>query len=149
MQATIRPADLTDLHTLRDLYRQLQPADPPWPSEAAAEEALRKVVGHDGVTIFISDIDGIAAATCMLVVCPNFSRSGRPFALIENVVTHRAYRKRGYGRQLVEHAIEAARQHGCYRVTLMTGSRREETLHFYESAGLRRGTKTTFEARFA
>ena len=75
--------------------------------------------------------------------------AGRPFALIENVVTRREHRKRGYGRQLVKHAIEAARQQGCYRVTLMTGSRREETLRFYESAGLRRDTKTAFEARFA
>jgi GNAT superfamily N-acetyltransferase len=109
---------------------------------------LRKVLRHDGVTIFLCEFDGIAVGTCMLVVCPNFSRSGRPFALIENVVTHREYRRRGYGRQLVEHAVEAARQQGCYRVTLMTGSRREETLRFYESAGLRRDTKTAFEARF-
>ena len=149
MHATIRPAELTDLRSVCDLYRQLQPTDPPWSSDVAAEEALCKVLGHDGVTIFICDVDGIAAGTCMLVVCPNFSRSGRPFALIENVVTRREHRKRGYGRQLVKHAIEAARQQGCYRVTLMTGSRREETLRFYESAGLRRDTKTAFEARFA
>jgi GNAT superfamily N-acetyltransferase len=84
----------------------------------------------------------------MLVVCPNFSRSGRPFALIENVVTDREYRKRGYGRQVVERAIEIARKAGCYRVTLMTGSRKEETLRFYEAAGLRPNTKTAFEMRF-
>ena len=83
----------------------------------------------------------------MLVVCPNFSRSGRPFALIENVVTHREHRKRGYGRKIVRHAIDMAWQRGCYRVTLMTGSRREETLRFYEAAGMRRDTKTAFEAR--
>jgi GNAT superfamily N-acetyltransferase len=59
-----------------------------------------------------------------------------------------AHRTRGYGRQVVEHAIEIARHHGCYRVTLMTGSRREETLRFYEGAGMQRNTKTVFEARF-
>jgi GNAT superfamily N-acetyltransferase len=84
----------------------------------------------------------------MLVVCPNFSRSGRPFALIENVVTHREHRKRGYGRKVVERALEIARQQGCYRVTLLTGSRREETLRFYEAAGMSRNTKTAFERRF-
>jgi hypothetical protein len=35
---------------------------------------------------------------------------------------------------------------GCYKVMLATGSRREETLHFYEGAGFDRGGKTFFEA---
>lgn len=148
MQATIRSANQYDQPALCELYRQLQPADPPWPSDDVAAEALGKVLTQNGIDILVSEVDGIAVSTCMLVVCPNFSRSGRPFALIENVVTHRDYRKRGYGRQIVERAIEIARQKGCYRVTLMTGSQREETLRFYEAAGMRRNTKTAFEARF-
>ena len=43
MHATVRPAELTDLRSVCDLYRQLQPTDPPWSSDVAAEEALRKV----------------------------------------------------------------------------------------------------------
>ena len=148
MRATIRSAKLTDQRVLCELYRQLNPAEAPWPSDAAAADALSKVLEHDGTIILICEVAGIAVSTCVLVVCPNFSRLGRPFALIENVVTHREYRKRGYGRQVVEHAIEIARQQGCYRVTLMTGSRREETLRFYEVAGMRRNTKTAFEMRF-
>jgi GNAT superfamily N-acetyltransferase len=148
MHAKLRPATLIDQHALRDLYGQLNPADPPWPSDAVAAAALAKVLKHNGTTILVCEVSDIAVGTCMLVVCPNFSRSGRPFALIENVVTHRDYRNRGYGRQIVEHAIEMARQQGCYRVTLMTGSRREETLQFYEASGLQRHTKTAFEKRF-
>jgi GNAT superfamily N-acetyltransferase len=68
--------------------------------------------------------------------------------MIENVVTHRDHRRRGYGRQVIERAIEIARGQGCYRVTLMTGSKREKTLCFYETTGLRRNTKTAFEVRF-
>ena len=148
MNATIRPATLADLPTLSDLYSQLHPADPPWPSEAAASDALSRVLDHPGATTLLCEVDGIAVSTCTLFVCPNFTRAGRPFALIENVVTHHVHRKRGYGRQVVEHAIEIAREQGCYRVTLMTGSRREETLRFYEAAGMRRDAKTAFEARF-
>ncbi|MBX9590139.1 MAG: GNAT family N-acetyltransferase [Hyphomonadaceae bacterium] len=102
------------------------------------------MLGHAGTTILICEVDGLAVSTCMLVVCPNFSRSGRLFAFIENVVTHREHRRRGYGREVVGHAIDVAWQQGCYRVTLMTGSRREETLRFYEAAGMRRNTKTSF-----
>jgi GNAT superfamily N-acetyltransferase len=148
MTATVRPARLADQEALCHLYRQLNPADPPWPKEAAATDALATVLEHDGISILICEVAGIAVSTCMLVICPTFSRLGRPFALIENVVTDREQRRRGYGRQVVGQAIEIAQQRGCYRVTLMTGSRREETLRFYEAAGLRRNTKTAFEARF-
>ena len=148
MGVTIRSATLTDQRDLCDLYGQLNPTDPPWPSEAESSDALSRVLEHDGTTILICENGGVAVSTCMLVVCPNFSRLGRPFALIENVVTDREHRKRGFGRQVVEHAIGIARQHGCYRVTVMTGSRREETLRFYESAGMQPDTKTAFEARF-
>lgn len=148
MTAAVRTATLADRTALYDLYAQLQPADPVWPSEAAAADALSKVLNHPGATILLCEIDGVPASTCTLFVCPNFTRSGRPFALIENVVTHRDYRKRGLGRQVVQRAIEMAREHGCYRVTLMTGSKREETLRFYETAGMNRNSKTAFEVRF-
>jgi len=144
---TIRSAKVADLAALCELYRQLNPDDPPWASETVALDVLAGVLGHAGTTILIGEVDGSCVSTCMLVVCPNFSRSGRPFALIENVVTHRDHRRQGYGRRIVQRAIEAAHQQGCYRVSLMTGSQRQETLRFYEETGLQRA-KTSFEARF-
>lgn len=148
MTAAIRTAMLADRVPLYGLYAQLQPADPAWPSEAAAADALSKVLDHPGATVLLCVVDGLPVSTCTLFVFPNFTRSGRPFALIENVVTHRDYRKQGLGRQVVQRAIEMAREHGCYRVTLMTGSKREETLRFYETAGMNRNSKTAFEVRF-
>jgi len=148
MTSIIRSATGADLRALRELYADLQPNDPIWPSESAAADALSRVLDHPGVTILIAEVDGFAVSTCMLIVSPNFSRGARPFAMIENVVTHHDHRKHGYGREVVQHAIEMARQRDCYRVTLMTGSKREETLRFYETTGLTRGTKTAFEVRF-
>jgi GNAT superfamily N-acetyltransferase len=148
MDETIRAANASDRQVLCELYRQLNPDDPPWPSDAHAADALAGVFAQAGTTILICETGGVAVSTCMLVVCPNFSRAGRPFALIENVVTHREHRRHGHGRRVVARAIEIARELGCYRVTLMTGSRREETLRFYEGTGMRRNSKTAFEARF-
>jgi len=148
MNATIRPATLADLPALSDLYCQLHTSEPPWPSEQAAADALSKVLVQPGTTIFLGTVENRVVSTCVLIVCPNFSRSGRSFAIIENVVTDREHRQRGYGRQMIHYAIEIAREQRCYRVTLMTGSKREETLRFYEAAGLKRHTKTAFEARF-
>ena len=148
MNATIRPATLADLPVLTDLHYQLHPDEPPWHSEAAAADALSKVLAQSGTTVYVGEVGGRVISTCVLIVTQNFSRCGRPFAMIENVVTDRNHRERGHGRQIVQHAIEIAREQGCYRVTLMTSSKREETLRFYETAGMRRGSKTAFEVRF-
>lgn len=148
MHVTVRPATPADQSSLVDLYSQLNPADPPWASKEAADGALSNVLGHPGTTILVCEADGRIVSTCVLFLLPNFSRAGRPIGMIENVVTHRDYRKRGHGRQVVELAIEIARHSNCYKVTLMTGSRSEATLRFYETAGMQRGTKTAFEARF-
>ena len=144
----MRPATLADLPALSDLYRQLHTNEPPWSSEQAAADALSKVLAHPGTTIFAGTVENRVVSTCVLIVCPNFSRGGQPFAIIENVVTDREHRQNGYGRQMVQHAIEFARQQGCYKVTLTTGRRDAQTLRFYEASGMRRDTRTAFEARF-
>jgi hypothetical protein len=42
-------------------------------------------------------------------------------------------------------AVDIAEDSNCYKVMLLTGSKKEETLKFYEEAGLARGIKTGFE----
>jgi ribosomal protein S18 acetylase RimI-like enzyme len=43
--------------------------------------------------------------------------------------------------------LEIALRHHCYKVMLLTGSKNEATLHFYERAGFVRGEKTGFVVR--
>jgi hypothetical protein len=42
-------------------------------------------------------------------------------------------------------AIQRAKEVGCYKVTLSTGSKQEGTLRFCEGAGFTRNAKTFFE----
>jgi ribosomal protein S18 acetylase RimI-like enzyme len=147
-RGNVRPATSADQIALFDLYGQLHTADTLWPSQAHAAEALSKVLARDGTTILVCEVDGIVVSTAMLVVCANLTRAGRPFAIIENVVTHSDHRKSGHARRVLQHAFELARQQGCYKVTLTTGRRDEATLRFYEDLGMRRDTRTAFEVRF-
>lgn len=64
--------------------------------------------------------------------------------MIENVVTHKDYRKRGYGTKVLHKAIEIAKENGCYKVMLMTSSKSEDIMRFYEKAGFSKGIKTGF-----
>jgi GNAT superfamily N-acetyltransferase len=126
----IRPARVADLGVLCELYRQLNPGDPPWPSEAAALDALASVPRHAGTTILVCEVEGMSAPARSSVASISRDRDAH-LTLIENAVTHRDQRRQGYGRRVVQRAIEAARQQGCYRVSLMTGSRRQETLRAF------------------
>jgi GNAT superfamily N-acetyltransferase len=47
------------------------------------------------------ELDGLLVASCTLTLTPNLARGTRPWGQIENVVTHRDYRKRGLGQALV------------------------------------------------
>ena len=113
---TIRVAGPADLEAIRELYRQLQPDDPEL-DEAAARKAWARLLDHPGLTVLVgATAHGILAASCTLVVIPNLTRGGRPYALIENVVTHAAHRQRGHGRALLHAAVAAAWEAGCYKV---------------------------------
>lgn len=144
-QPVIRCAERTDLPAVLALYRHLQPGDPAL-SEAEAASTWDSILASPGVSIFLAELAGQPAASCMLVIVPNLTRGARPFALIENVVTHPDFRRRGLGRAILAAALDAAWAAGCYKAMLLTGSKREATLRFYEGAGFRRDLKTGFQA---
>lgn len=141
----IRPASRADLPDLLALYAHLDPNDLPL-SIGAAEQRLDALGRFEGSAILLGHLDGATVATCTLIIIPNLTRTGRPYGLIENVVTHAAHRGRGYGKQLLRAAVAAAWEVNCYKVMLMTGSRKPSTLAFYAAAGFEQ-SKTGFQVR--
>jgi GNAT superfamily N-acetyltransferase len=143
---SIRTAKPTDLAGVLDLYRHLKPNDPT-PDPATASTTWSALMGSDLITVIVADVAGVLVSSCTLVTVPNLTRGVKPYGLIENVVTHLEHRRTGLGRAVLAFALDTAWKAGCYKVMLATGSRQEETLHFYEGAGFERGSKTFFEAR--
>jgi GNAT superfamily N-acetyltransferase len=141
----IRPASRSDLPGLMTLYRHLNPTDPVL-DEALAEERFSAILLQPGMTVFIGYAGHVAAATVTSVFVPNLTRSGAPYGLIENVVTHADHRKRGYAGAVIRHAIADAWNAGCYKVMLLTGSKNPATLRFYENCGFAQD-KTGYQIR--
>lgn len=144
--ALIRPAIRDDLAGVLDLYQHLNPADPR-PDATRAQAAWSVLLGSGLTQVLVADIGGLLASTCTLAIIPNLTRGARPYGLIENVVTHPDHRRTGLGHSVLAGALRAAWDADCYKVMLATGSRKPETLRFYESAGFKQGGKIFFEAR--
>ena len=143
----VRLIDYNELEKLLQLYKHLKQEDP----ELAMDEALEKLWGEiysDPNSYYIVvDINGKIIASCVLSVIRNLTRNARPYGLIENVVTHSDYRNKGYGRSVLKKALEIAWKRNCYKVMLLTGSKKYETLKFYENSGFKSDEKTGFIAK--
>ena len=141
----IRKVEAGDLESLMALYRDLN-VDDLAPTPERAREVWTQILAEESVRLLVGELDGALVASCVLVLVPNLTRGGRPYALIENVVTVAEHRKKGFATAILRHALEEAWARDCYKVMLLSGSRREETLAFYERAGFQRGVKTGFVA---
>lgn len=139
----IREAQKDDLPALLALYEHLHGEAPP-PMSPELEHLWGKIRANPDHHIFCGMLDGRLTASCVLVVVPNLTHGQRPYAIVENVVTHPDCRGRGCGLRLLEHAKSAARQAGCYKISLMTGVKRTGTVQFYERAGFNRQDKIGF-----
>ncbi|MCK1362660.1 GNAT family N-acetyltransferase [Bradyrhizobium sp. 199] len=145
-EAVVRSATDRDLLDVLNLYRHLHPHDPPLET-AAAERVWATLLSSSFMNVIVAQAAEALVSSCTLAIVPNLSRGARSYGVIENVVTHADYRRRGLGRRVLAHALDLAWQADCYKVLLATGSKRETTLRFYEGAGFLRGGKTYFEVR--
>ncbi|WP_336775563.1 GNAT family N-acetyltransferase [Paenibacillus sp. MMO-58] len=135
-----------ELQELLDLYRHLIPNDPELRA-ADVQELWSQIREDRNLHYLVVEAEGRIAAACALIIIPNLTRGARPYGLIENVVTHTDFRRKGYGTDVLREALAIAWKQNCYKVMLLTSSKQEGTLTFYEKAGFVKGIKTGFIAK--
>ena len=149
MSLIIRKAAPQDAEALKDLYflhlTKYPPTEPQdmdlWRRKLADFE--RDPHYH----ILIGEVDGVPVSSVTLVIVENLTHNMRPYAIMENVVTHGDHRGKHYARDLILRARDIAKEHGCYKIMLMTGSKKESTLRFYRNCGFDETAKTGFLMR--
>lgn len=139
----IREADTNDLQEILHLYLYLHETEIPEDTEQL-RKTWDNIVRDENHHLIICEVDGKIVASCVCVVIPNLTRNVRPYAFVENVVTHGDYRKKGYATACLNYAKEIAEANNCYKMMLLTGSKKEETLNFYRNAGYNSSDKTAF-----
>lgn len=133
----IRKAKSTDAKDLKILYFEYLTNYPPQEEQDMNlwEHLLSKFEMDDNMYLLVLEDDGKVVSTVQMAIIENLTHNVRPFAVIENVVTHKDYRNKGYASALLERASEIARNRKCYKISLETGSNRESTLNFYRKNG--------------
>ena len=144
----VRKAKESDFDGLMELYRQLHPSDPSL-ENGKDRVVFEQILASPWLNLFVLEDEGEIRSSCYLNIIPNITRAARPYAVIENVITDEAERRKGFGKRVVAHALEEAWAAGCYKVMLLTGSKRETTHAFYIACGFSGDAKRGFIARRA
>ena len=146
MKIKIREIIQDDLEDLLKLYEQLGP-NPFVQVDEHVLDVWNKILQNKDYHIVVADVDGAVVSTCTCVIIPNLTHNQRPYAVVENVVTDQNFRGKGYATSCLDFAKEIAIKNNCYKLMLMTGSKKETTLNFYRNAGYTDTTKTAFDQR--
>ena len=136
----VREAAENDLDRVLSLYAHLHDADE-MVDGRALERAWREILADPRTHLFLLEYGGVPVSTCVLHILQNLTRGARPYGLVENVVTHREFRNRGFGTALLTAVLDSAWNEDCYKVMLLSGRREQNVFRFYEKAGFVRGVK--------
>lgn len=133
----IRKAKSTDANDLKLLYFDHLTHFPPKEEQDMNlwRKLLDKFEKDENMHLLVIEENGKCVSSVQMAIIESLTHNVRPFAVVENVVTHTSYRNKGYASALLEKATEIAKERGCYKIFLETGSNKESTLNFYKNNG--------------
>ena len=139
MRATVRDATQADLARIVELLAQLSrfaPRERPTEPERY-RAAFAEIAADPRQRLLVAEVDGRVVGTVVLVIVPNLTHEGRPYAIVENVIVDRDLRGEGVGEALLHFATGEAKRAGCYKLSLTSNKTRTDAHRFYERVGFR------------
>ena len=141
MPASIRDATEADLPRIVELLQQLSLDDPREklgpPMADTYVQVFRQIDDDPNQHLLVLEADGHIVGSVSVIVSPNLSHIGTPWAEIENMIVDAEQRGKGYGEALVREAVKIARDAGCYKLTLTSNNQRSDAHRFYEGVGFK------------
>lgn len=102
------------------------------------------IINDKNYHIIVAVENGEIITSCTLIIVRNLTHQQRPYGLIENVITDENHRGKGLATACLNYAKDIAIDNKCYKIMLMTGSKSDSTLNFYDRAGYNCKDKTAF-----
>lgn len=135
-----------DFEALSNLYIQLH-NNKPIDKNDENLEIFNRILNDNNHHIIVADENGKIVSSCVCVIIPNLTHNQQPYAIIENVITDKNYRKCGLASKCLAYAREIAINNNCYKMMLLTGSKKRSTHRFYQKNGYNRFEKTGYIQR--
>lgn len=134
----IREATLADLESVLALYAAIEDSVADVLTLEQAQAVWAQFARYPSYRLWVAcdAANGDAVVgTYALLVMHNLAHRGAPSAIVEDVVVAPDLQGRGVGRQMMAHAMQQARDAGCYKLALSSNARRTGAHAFYESLG--------------
>ncbi len=143
----IRRAEPRDLQGINELLRQVlyvhhvgRPDLFRASGKKYRDEELLQIIEDDNAPLFVAvDEDGKVLGHCFTVINESKDHSSLMDAktlYIDDLCVDENARGMNIGRKLYDHAVEFAREIGCYNLTLNVWAENKSAMGFYEAMGL-------------
>ena len=123
-----------DLTILNGLYADMN--NKPLMSEDKIIEIWQQIQQVPDYYVYLAYLDNKAIGTFSLLFMPTMMHPDfHKSAILDSVTILSSYRGQGYGKQMMQRALEISADAGCYKVTLSSNLKRDRTHGFYKSLG--------------
>ncbi len=107
------------------------------PLNARYLSAFNEIVADHNNQLIVAELGNDTVGMLQLTYIPYLTHTGSWRCLVEGVRVRRAARGQGIGTQLIQWAIEQAKNKGCLMIQLTSDKTRPDALEFYQSLGFR------------
>lgn len=105
------------------------------PLPDAYREAFRAIDADPNNELIVACLENEVIGVQQITFTPYLTHQGGWRATIEGVRTSSTVRGKGIGTELINYAIQRAKDRGCHLIQLTTDKKREDALRFYERLG--------------
>jgi GNAT superfamily N-acetyltransferase len=138
MEILIRKATEKDIPRILELYSGLGDNKNGKSDFESGKKKLRKIQSYPNYEVYVAEKEGKIVGTFELLIMDNLAHSGKPSAIVEDVVVDENERSAGIGKKMMLFAMEQSKRHGCYKLMLSSYLKRERAHRFYENLGFER-----------
>ncbi|MDB4334965.1 GNAT family N-acetyltransferase [bacterium] len=138
-----------DIDNLIPLLTQLFASENEFkPNFEKQKNGLEKIINAPEIgEILVIKVDNKIVGMVSLLYSISTALGGK-VAIFEDMVIDQAFRKKDYGTDLLNEAINFAKKRGCLRITLLTDFNNDIAIAFYKSNGFVRSEMIPFRLKF-
>jgi GNAT superfamily N-acetyltransferase len=131
----IREARAEDLAAIISLYRAPDMDGDKVLSIEQGKAVFERMNAYPNYKIFVATAQDQIVGAFALLIMDNLAHMGAPSGVVEDVIVHPEWRRRGIGKLMMASAAERCQKFGCYKMALSSNRSRGAAHRFYESLG--------------